>query len=104
MSTFYVSLLIAQLNYAKCGSEYVLKRAPSRSTADLTETEMTSGCSVESIWPDRHMAEFRCPPNRANPTMKALQRYCIDGATIGAFRKKTGELVNCLMESDLKAR
>jgi hypothetical protein len=102
MQTLCASLLIAQLNYAKCGSEHTLKRAPSRPTADLSETEMTSGCSVVSIWPDRHMVEIRCPPNPANRETKELQRYCIDGTTIGAYRKKTGELVNCFMESEIK--
>jgi hypothetical protein len=101
-NTLCVSLLIAQLNYAKCGSEHALKRAPNRPAADLTDAETRAGCTIVSIWPDRHMIEVRCPANPANPTMKELQRYCIDGTTIGAYRKKTSELVNCLKEAEVR--
>jgi hypothetical protein len=108
-----VSFLIAQLNYAKCGSEHTLKRAPNRLTADLTAAETSSGCTIVSVWPDRHLIEVRCPPSGVSPSStaktagtasKEVQRYCIDGATIGAYRKKTGELVNCFLESEIKAK
>jgi hypothetical protein len=89
-------LVIAQLNYAKCGSDQELKRAPSRQSAELTADEVRQGCAISSVWPDLHMVEIRCPPSRE------ARRYCTDGAKIGAFNKKNGLLVNCLIEPGKK--
>ena len=89
-------LVIAQLNYAKCGSDQKVKRAPSRQRAELTADEVRQGCAISSVWPDLHMVEIRCPPSGR------ARRYCTDGATIGAFNKNNGLLVNCLIEPGRK--
>ena len=84
-------LLIGQLNYAKCGSEYRFRTAPSRPKAELTAEEAQRGCAISSAWPELHMVEIQCPEASA----PAAHRYCTDGATIGIFRKKDDVLVNC---------
>ena len=91
-------LLIAQLNYSKCGADHTLKRAPSRQAAELTPAEVNGGCAIAAVWPDLHMIEVRCPER----SKVKVQRFCIDGATIGSFRKKDHQLVNCLIEPPRK--
>jgi hypothetical protein len=87
-------LLIGQLNYSKCNSDYTLKTAPTHPAAELTPEEVKSHCVISSVWPDLHMIEIRC---QDSPALN-IQRYCIDGATIGSFRKKNELLVNCLID------
>jgi hypothetical protein len=87
-------LLIGQLNYAKCGSEYRFRTAPSRQKAELTPEEVQGGCAISSTWRDLHMVEIQCPAQLA----ATAHRYCTDGATIGIFRKKDDVLVNCRIE------
>src|SRR5438046_920920 len=43
-------LLIAQLNYSKCSSDYTLRPAPTRVTAELTADEIRNSCTVSSVW------------------------------------------------------
>jgi hypothetical protein len=92
-------LIIGQLNYAKCGSEYRLKTAPSRQRAELTPEEAQRGCAISSIWQDLHMVEIQCPAASA----VTAHRFCTDGATVGIFRKKDGVLVNCRIERGVKS-
>src|ERR1700730_12804482 len=87
-------LLIGQLNYSKCGSEYRFRTAPSRQNAELTPEEAQRGCAISSVWRDLHMVEIQCPAVSA----VTAHRYCTDGATIGIFRKKDDVLVNCRIE------
>jgi hypothetical protein len=87
-------LLIGQLNYAKCGSEYRFRTAPSRQNAELTQDEVQRGCAISSTWADLHMVEIQCPA----PSAVTTARYCTDGATIGIYRKKDDVLVNCRIE------
>jgi hypothetical protein len=93
-----VCLVIAQLNYAKFGPDHKLKRAPSRPKAELTANEVQRGCAISSAWPELHMVEVQCP----GATAGRAQRYCTDGATTGVFNKKSGLLVNCLIEPKKK--
>jgi hypothetical protein len=93
-----VSLLIAQLNYSRCSAEHTLRPAPNRPGAELTSDEIQKGCAIAAVWPDLHLVEIRCP----GPAGITGQRYCIDGATIGSFRKKNNLLVNCLIQSNQK--
>jgi hypothetical protein len=86
-------LLIAQLNYAKCGPEYRLKPTSTRQAAELRPDEVQRGCAISSVWRELHLVEIRCPEPSAQ-----VQRSCIDGATIGSYRKKDNLLVNCLFE------
>jgi hypothetical protein len=91
-------LLIGQLNYAKCGSEYRLSSAPTRQKAELTQDEIQRGCAISSTWEDLHMVEIQCPPP-STASAVTTHRYCTDGATIGIFRKKDDVLVNCRIEA-----
>jgi hypothetical protein len=92
-------LLIGQLNYAKCGSEYRFRTVPSRPKAELTPEEAQRGCAISSIWHDLHMAEIQCPAASA----VTAHRFCTDGATVGIFRKKDDVLVNCRIEPGVKS-
>jgi hypothetical protein len=93
-----VSLLIAQLNYSRCSPEHTLRPAPNRPSAELTSDEVQKGCAIATVWSELHLVEIRCPA----PSGITGQRYCIDGATIGSFRKKNNLLVNCLTQPDQK--
>jgi hypothetical protein len=90
----WACLLIGQLNYASCRSDYRVRTAPSRQRAELTAEEVQRGCTISSIWQEMHMVEIECPATPA----ASIRRYCTDGTTIGIFRKKDGVLVNCRIE------
>src|SRR5580704_8901405 len=89
-------LLIGQLNYAKCGSEYRFRTAPSRQRAELTPEEAQRGCTISSIWQDLHMVEIQCPA--ASPVR--VIRFGTDGARVGISGKRDGVPVNCGMEGE----